>query len=56
MSLLLTDEKGQVVREMLHAAPRTKSAHTEIWDGLNDEGKPIQMTFAQSFLQIQNGR
>lgn len=41
VSLLLTDARGQVVRELLHAAPRAAGAHSEDWDGLSDEGKPV---------------
>jgi len=31
---------GPVVRELLHGAPRTAGAHTEIWNGCDEQGKP----------------
>jgi len=40
VSLNIYDAGGQVVRELLHAAPRKKGANAEIWDGLDEQGKP----------------
>lgn len=41
VSLLLTNAAGTVVRELLHAAARTKGTQTEQWDGLDEQGKPV---------------
>src|SRR3954469_1763385 len=40
VSMLIVDSNGQVVRELLHAAPRPAGESTESWDGLNDDGQP----------------
>jgi flagellar hook assembly protein FlgD len=41
VSLLIKDSSGKVVRELLHAAKRTKGANTEMWDGLDEKGRPV---------------
>jgi hypothetical protein len=40
VSLLIADAQGQVVRELLHAAPRPAGQQTEPWDGLDALGQP----------------
>jgi hypothetical protein len=40
VSLLITNEKGNVVRELLHAAPRKQGEQKEEWDGKDMAGKP----------------
>jgi len=42
VSMVIQDENGSVVRELLHAAPREKGKHTETWDGLDDRGRPVR--------------
>lgn len=41
VSAVISRADGFVVRELLHAAPRGKGAHTERWDGLDEKGKPV---------------
>jgi hypothetical protein len=41
VSMLITDAQGQVVRELLHAAPRKQGNNTETWDGLDEAGVPV---------------
>jgi hypothetical protein len=40
-SLLITDAQGQIVRELLHAAPRKAGKQRELWDGLDETGTPV---------------
>lgn len=40
VSVVIFDAEGHVVRELLHGAPRDYGWHSEIWDGLDDSGKP----------------
>jgi|GEM_PF-2365228 len=40
VSLLITNEQGNVVRELLHAAPRKQGKQKEEWDGKDMAGKP----------------
>ena len=41
VSLVIFDQKGQVVRELLHGAPKPAGANGENWDGKDDAGKPV---------------
>ena len=41
VSMLICSSEGPVVRELLHAAPREKGKNTEVWDGLDERGKPV---------------
>ena len=41
VSMVLFDADGQVVRELLHAAPRKAGHHAEQWDGLDEKGKLV---------------
>jgi len=41
VSIVVFDEKGGVVRELLHGAPRKKGNNAEVWDCLDDWGKPV---------------
>lgn len=41
VSLAIYSAEGTLVRELLHAAPRTAGPQTEIWDGLDSFGKPL---------------
>jgi hypothetical protein len=41
VSLLLTRPGGGIARELLHAAPRSAGAHSESWDGLDEQGKAV---------------
>ena len=40
VSLVITDAHGAIVRELLHGAPRAAGANQEVWDGLDEQGKP----------------
>ena len=42
VSIVIKDQQGRIVRELLHAAKRQAGAHTETWNGLNDEGEPVE--------------
>jgi len=41
VSMVIFDAEGNVVRELLHAAPREMGRNTERWDGLDEKGKPV---------------
>jgi len=54
VSVLITDEGGSVVRELLHAAPRNKGENAETWDGLDEQGKPAPAgTYTWKLLATQ---
>jgi len=42
VSLIITDTKDAVIRELLHAAPRKAGDNTEFWDGLDEQGQPAR--------------
>ncbi len=42
VSIVLFDGHGRVVRELLHAAQRNQGRNTEHWDGLDEQGKPVE--------------
>jgi hypothetical protein len=57
VSLLITAADGTVVRELLHAAPRKKGPNREVWDGRDEQGKPVPAgTYAWRLLQTQGLR
>jgi len=41
VSLAVTDTRGRILRELLHGASRPTGRHTETWNGLDDEGRPL---------------
>lgn len=41
VSMLITRADGQVVRELLHAAPQSKGLQQAQWDGLDEAGAPV---------------
>lgn len=54
VSLLITGPDGQVVRELLHAAPQVKGSQQAPWDGLNDAGAPVAAgTYGWKLLATQ---
>ena len=41
VSVVITNNTGQIVRELLHGAARKKGPNSEAWDGLNEAGQPV---------------
>lgn len=41
VSLLIRDQSGQVVYEILHGAKRLKGPNREAWDARDERGKPL---------------
>jgi len=41
VSIVIWNADGLVVRELLHAAWRDKGKNIEVWDGLDERGKPL---------------
>jgi len=40
VSIAVYDQRGEIVRQLLMGAARTKGKHVEEWNGLDDKGKP----------------
>jgi hypothetical protein len=41
VTLVIEDESGKRVRNLIGAYPRSKGANVDFWDGLDDRGKPV---------------
>ena len=41
VTIAVDDDKGTRVRNLIAALPRVKGKNTELWDGLDDYGKPV---------------
>ncbi|HEY3294147.1 MAG TPA: FlgD immunoglobulin-like domain containing protein, partial [bacterium] len=41
VTLVIDDAHGRRVRNLIGAAPRGAGAHTELWDGADDQGQPV---------------
>jgi hypothetical protein len=41
VTLVIEDQDGKRVRNLISAFPRAKGKHTELWDCLDDRGKPV---------------
>ena len=41
LSAAIYDSSGQIVRELLHAVPRSGGKHVEAWDQLDNLGQPV---------------
>ncbi len=41
ITLVIDDAQGQRVRNLLGAAPQSVGAHTQLWDGTNDQGRVV---------------
>jgi len=56
VSILIRSEAG-VVRELLHAAPREAGRRVEVWDGLDENGRPAAAgTYSWQLLLTQGLR
>ncbi len=54
VSLAVYNEKGQVVRELLHGAERAKGSQQEVWDGTGEDGKALPVgKYSWKLLQTQ---
>lgn len=54
ISLAIYNEKGQVVRELLHGADQAAGMHDETWDGLDEAGQKVgEGRYSWKLLQTQ---
>ncbi|HUS58696.1 MAG TPA: DNRLRE domain-containing protein, partial [Planctomycetota bacterium] len=54
VSIVIINDKGLIVRELLHGAFRVAGQHAEAWDGLDERGSKLAPgTYAWKLLQTQ---